>query len=306
MRKAHLLWLTVLALVLAAPVAAARAPQATAAEIEAADARLVAANVNPARSSYVERHLPFGVNCGAAADSHEFALVQEDYVTWYDGDLYAPLWVAYGLRGDALTLGPGVYARRIEAFRPDPRLPQAEAVTHQEYTNSGFSRGHMAPNADFIFGLGAMLNTYVMTNMCPQYQGFNGGIWSQLEGRARHWARERGVVYVTTGAIFDADGDGRRDPDAACWRTGRLGRIAVPTHFYKLILAQGPGGWEALAVILPHWQERPATLSAAQAFADGLRRVDQVEQITGVNFFPGMPDDQERKLEAAQPTALWP
>lgn len=306
MRSLRLL-LPLLCLIPALQIQASGAPQATKPQKDAADQALLAANAANARSGYLERHLPFGVNRSAVGASHEVTLVAEDYVTRYDRDLYVPLWVAYRLQGDSLTLGPGMTSDRIEAFRPDPRLQADQAVTYDEYKNSSdFDRGHMAPNLDFIFGLNAMLNSYVMSNMCPQYGAFNSGIWLQLEKKVRKWAGARGTIYVTTGAIFDADGDGRRDAASVCARMGTRDRVAVPTHCYKIILAKDDGRWQALVVVLSNWQKRPANLSVAQAFAKGLRSVDQVEQVTGVNFFPGMPDDQERTLEAAVPAALWP
>jgi len=177
-------------------------------------------------------------------------------------------------------------------------------VTKADYTRTGYSRGHMAPNADFVFGLIPMVNTYIMTNMCPQLQSFNGGIWSVLEGRVRDWARSRQVVWVLTGAIFDRDGDGRRDADDQAARIGPK-EVAVPTAFYKVIVAQQGGRVALLAIVLPHVDADPADLPAPQRLQAGLTTVDAIEAVTDMNLLAGLPDEEERAVEST-PEGLWP
>jgi len=285
---------------------AAPSRNATAEEKRAADQDLLAFRNSPWACAWARAvHLPWGTPVNAPGEhDNEFILHQRDYLTGYDSDLRVPVWVAYRLRAESLTPGPDVDSSRIEAFRPDPRLPTSEAVTHADYTRTGYSRGHMAPNADFVFGLIPMINTYVMTNMCPQVQAFNGGIWSYLESRVRSWARARGMVWVVTGALFDADADGRRDADDRAWRIGPKA-VAVPTGFYKIIVARQEGRVCALAITLPHVSADPAGLSAAQRLQAGVRSVDDLEAMTGMNLLAGLPDDEERRLEAT-PEGLWP
>ena len=80
------------------------------------------------------------------------------------------------------------------------------------------ARGHLAPNADFVF-YSWMDATYHFINVAPQWQSFNGrlstlikstyatfllgGNWMWFENGCRDFADERGVdLVVYTGIIF--------------------------------------------------------------------------------------------------------
>jgi endonuclease G len=99
-------------------------------------------------------------------------------------------------------------------------------------------------------------HSYYLSNIAPQWQRFNDGIWAALEARVRDWARRHGAVQVIMGPPFDRDGDRRPDQPDEAERMPPSGRVAVPTHFFKIVLRETQdGGVEALAILLPHWKE---------------------------------------------------
>lgn len=285
------------------------ARSATQAEIQRANQALWAVQKSRAlQAEALARHLPWGVPVSLPGQhDNEYLLFQRDYIINYDADLRIPLWVAYCLESAMLERGADVDDNRIEAFRADPRLAAIGllAVGPRDYAATGFDRGHMAPNADFVFGLVPMINTYIMTNMCPQYPEFNRGIWSLLESYVRRWARRYQRLWLITGAIFDSDNDGQRDPDDWARRIGPK-NVAVPTHYFKALMRRNENGQlTMLAIVLPH---SPSPLEGAakqQAIQDGITSVDYVEQLTAFNLWAGLPDSFERALER-EAAAFWP
>ena len=154
----------------------------------------------------------------------------------HDSDLRTALWVAYRLSGAEIEAGGG--KDRVNCFRKDPRMTRAETATTTDYNEPRFDQGHMANDRDLKDVLQEQVNTYIMSNMSPQEDCFNRGIWLSLEHQVRRWARAYGEVYVTSGAIFDRNGDGIRDADDEAQRMiSRNGqsRVAVPTHYYKVV-----------------------------------------------------------------------
>ena len=88
-----------------------------------------------------------------------------------------------------------------------------------------------------------MINTYMFSNMCPQYDSFNVVSGQGWNHGSENGKETKGEVYVITGAVFDKDGDGSRDADSDAdrMRTDKSNaQVAVPTHFYKIMLHERP------------------------------------------------------------------
>ena len=71
---------------------------------------------------------------------------------------------------------------RVDSFKPDPAV--ANSPTPDDYTNTGFDRGHMTPAADSSNPT-QMSDTFYMTNMTPQYPNVNRIAWKTLEEKVR-------------------------------------------------------------------------------------------------------------------------
>jgi endonuclease G len=134
-----------------------------------------------------------------------------------------PLWVGYVLTPAQLDGS----APRPSRFRQDRELSVAGA-TDRDYRHSGFSRGHLAPAADFAFSDDAIRATFLLSNAVPQTQRVNAGRWAQVEAAVRRIARQADRVYVFTGVLLEGEA-----------RAIGPGRVAVPSHTFKVICSRG-------------------------------------------------------------------
>lgn len=270
----------VLLLALAWP-SLAFAENCTAGQREAADRQLWLNTRD--RNLATEMVFPWGAPA-AAADSSQRRLVQRDYVIEYDDDLQGPVWSANVLGLKRLSGG------RIDCFRQDPRIPGAVASRPSDYNEAIFDQGHMVPNADMTFGDIPIMNTFIMSNMTPQFCQFNRGVWQILETLVRFWAEEGTPVYVLNGAVFDRDGDGVRDADAESIRMrSRNGRtnVSVPSAYFKVLAREGQDGTlQTLTVLLPHNQVDVDGQAAIDYLRGHVTTLATVERLTGSDIFP--------------------
>ncbi len=213
----------------------------------------------------------------------EQIIAHTGYTLSYNEEYELPSYVAYELTRDEV-LGGG---EREDSFREDPDVRTGSA-TLADYRGSGYDRGHMAPAADFKWSEEAMSDTFYLSNMCPQEPSFNRGIWADLEAVVRTMAYENESVYVVTGPVL-TDG-----PYEAIGRSG----VAVPKQFYKVVLDYTNPDVKAIGFVLPN----EGSEKSLQSFA---MTVDEVEAITGLDFYPALPDEEEAAIESRMSTADW-
>ena len=220
-------------------------------------------------------------------------LTKQFYVILFDTTTLVPEWVAYHLTKENLQ----GQANRKDNFRPDPDLPEGKRSELEDYKKSGFDRGHMAPAADFKRSDEAMSETFFLSNMAPQQPKLNRGIWSKLEDQVRSLAETHGSIWIFTGPLYLDSLDHRIAPKE------HIGphNVAVPTHFFKAILCEHPDGQhEMYAFVMKNQLEKlPGTSK------DYVATVRRVEELSGLNFFHRLPDDEEKLLETTPMTA-WP
>ncbi|QIP14119.1 DNA/RNA non-specific endonuclease [Spirosoma aureum] len=201
----------------------------------------------------------------------------EGYTLSYRDEYKDPEWVAYPLLDYETT---GDADRKNEQFRPDPEVRNGTALP-SDYTRSGYDRGHLAPAADFKFSQRMMRETFFMSNITPQAPEFNRGIWSDLENLIRIWARRDNGLYVVTGPVLKP----------GLPTIGKANEVSVPQKFYKVILYCNKPDIRMIGFLL----DNESSNSSLKQF---VVPVDQIEQLTGLDFFPKIPDDLERKLES--------
>lgn len=246
-------------------------------------------------------HLPWGRPVPPAGASNERMLHQLEYLIWYDDDLFTLVWTAHRLSSEDAA----AERDRVECFRRDLRLVDDVASICEDYEEPLFDRGHMVPSGDMRRSEAAMINTYVLSNMAPQLPGFNRGIWARLEDRVRDWAQVRGEVFIITGSIFDRDGDGTRDADEDAFRVGPLGYVAIPTHFYKIVMHREASGFiNTITILIPHRSSFPSNTN--NYLRQRIRTIDQIEVLTGIDFFPDLPPQVENAVESFRAQNLWP
>ena len=206
-------------------------------------------------------------------------------LSWNEQYLVAD-WVAYELT--AAELDTQEYSRS-EDFRPDENVRKSSQLT--DYKNSGYSRGHLAPAQDFKWSENAMSETFYLTNMVPQTQNYNGGIWLRAENATRDAARITGVVYVVTGPVL-TDGP---------FETIGENKVAIPKQCYKaLLVIDGDGNVHTIAISIPQNAGKKESLSKY------VMSVDALEELTGLDFFYELEDSVEDAAEATYDINYWP
>ena len=205
------------------------------------------------------------------------------YTLSYNEENEVASWVAYELTRNEV-LGT---SERADDFREDPMVITGSA-TLSDYRSSGYDRGHLAPAADFKWSDDAMSDTFYMSNMTPQEPSFNRGIWADLEAVVRTFAYDNGIVYVVTGPVL-TDGP---------YETIGENEVSVPKRFYKVFLDYTGPETKAIGFVLPNEGSDRALQSYALS-------VDDVEEITDIDFYPALPDEDEERLESTFRTSDW-
>lgn len=238
----------------------------------------------------IKQHLPFGAHIGRHASqggpTNEKLLVQTGYVMLHDGDLRTALWTAHKLTHDDVVRGED--KDRVKCFRRDKRLPAEHAAIKEDYEEPIFDRGHMAPDRDLRDDLVQQLNSYVLSNIAPQYGRFNSGIWNNLEKLGRDWAKVHETVYVTSGALFDFNKRDERDRDEKAARMGsrhQTARVAIASHFYKVFLRKCENQWCSIAFILEH-HNGPRGGDTRQRLQEAIKPLACIEGPAEITFHP--------------------
>ena len=191
-------------------------------------------------------------------------------------------WVGYELTREE-TDG---HVERTDWFEEDPQV-QGVRVRHSDYTNSGFDRGHMAPAGDMKWNKEAMVASFYMSNICPQVHALNAGVWNTLENRARSWATQDSAIIIVSGPIVPAQ-----------HMTIGRNRVAVPTHFYKIIASPYGHSPRGIAFVMPN----EATDAPLYTYTVS---IDSVEKLTGIDFLYNLPDSLENFIENNIDLSSW-
>ena len=204
-------------------------------------------------------------------------LVRKGYITSYNKETRLPNWVAWRITAETAD---GQW-QRLKQYHEDEDVPEPRA-TPDDYRGCGkmgLSRGHMCPAADNKWDRQAIYEANALTNICPQNRSMNSGVWNSVEMDCRKWAREYGEVYVVCGPLL-LRGEHQR---IGC------NSVVVPEAFFKVVLCLTGKPW-AFGIIVRN--------------NDGTRKrdlyyntIDQVERVTGYDFFSSLPDSLEDAVE---------
>lgn len=207
----------------------------------------------------------------------EQILKRTGYVVSYNKQTRIPNWVAWHLTAAHVE---GRVQRENYAFHEDMEV-KAPRATDNDYYNSRFDRGHMCPAGDNKWSAKAMEETFLFTNICPQNHALNKEGWNDLEIACRRWAKKYGDLYIVCGPILG------NEP----YKTIGRNKVVVPESFFKVILAMKPEPKAIAFVYENHGHNNPKMFKNATT-------VDEVERLTGINFFPQLDDVTEDRVEA--------
>ena len=145
------------------------------------------------------------------ANASEKVIEHVGYTVSFNTKHNIPNWVAYDLTSEEVA---GV-TPRAKHFEPDPQI--IGCPTTDDYKNSGYDRGHMAPAGDMKWSEQAMNESFYLSNICPQNHNLNGGDWKALEEHLRTYHQ-----------------------------------ITVPDAFFKVVLRKKGDSWSAIGFMMPN------------------------------------------------------
>ena len=158
----------------------------------------------------------------------------------------------------------------------------------RDYSRSGYDRGHMCPAGEQKWSNEAMNHSFVMANICPQKHELNTGAWKTLEDKERVWAKRDSAIVIVAGPIYD-----KSDKE-----TIGKNKVRVPSAFFKVLLAPYADPIRAIGFVYPNMR----CDGNMQAYAVS---VDDVEKMTGLDFFAALPDEIENDIESVVPFRDW-
>ena len=177
----------------------------------------------------------------------------------------------------------------------DPVLEEKGLYLDRDYFyRSGFDHGHVCPSADRQYSYEANKQTFYLSNMQPQYNKFNAGIWEKLESKIRKWTprNNEDTLYVCKGGTID-------DEENIIKRIS--GKLIAPKYFFCALLLKNAMGYRAIGF----WMENENIDRSNDKLKIYAKSIDELEKITGIDFFCNLPDNIEDKVEASVSTSAW-
>ena len=223
-----------------------------------------------------------------------YAGEKRNYTVFYDTEMLAPLWTAYPLNSSHMSGG------RTGEWSYNPSISEAHQIKVCEgsYTpSSNYARGHMCPNGSRNSDETMQQQTFYVTNQVPQiHNGFNNGIWKNLESAVQTLGKNE-EIFVTTGVSFRK---GNETPQIQHISPAKHPeqQVPIPPYFYKLVLrVKYVAASVTDASCTAFWFEHKA-YESGDNFDNYRKSVDQVEEWTGFDFFVNLPDEIENAAEA--------
>jgi len=164
------------------------------------------------------------------------------------------------------------------------------------FWNSGYDHGHICPSADRQYSKEANRQTFFLTNMQPQRNVFNAGIWAEMEQQVRNWNRNnfRDTLYVCKGGTID-----KSDQISRTLTNG----LIVPKYFFMALLCKNSQGYKALGFWIEHKDKDDYQRDAMGNYtlSPYVVNIRELETLTGIDFFCNLDDETEEHVETLNP-----
>ena len=245
-----------------------------------------------------------------------------NYSFCYDTRRHNPIWVAFPMHS--------IYAEGSGRTTPDPWMQYPDMSVNQQsviwditgdgqhqywtYTSAimqvryYWGRGHLCMSSSRP-GAGKEINlqTFYPVNVAPQ--AASPSVFPTIWGKTESLHYQNGTqvcadtLYVVAGCYYDNDNNIEYD---ACYGTDRCSfskACIVPTHQYKLFLRTRSGNTgkpvqecEASELkAIGFWFDSVPDDGASTNLADYAMSVADIEDITGITFFPDIPASVKRQ-----------
>ena len=217
--------------------------------------------------------------------------------------------------------------RVTNTFSPDENVPTAYQVAHNEYTTGKyttsctnldgsnmtlFARGHICASEDRQTTEAQNYHTFITSNIHPQYQAHNAGLWQRMESKVQSWGYNnnfRDTLYICKGAtIADVTLNGTTTTGTISksevynlFGVNITGTLTIPRYWYMAVLRLKNGQYEAMA----YWTEQINSSCSSTTLQSCMITIDELEQRTGIDFFCNLPDDIEEEVESSLNTSIW-
>lgn len=234
----------------------------------------------------------------------EHPLFRNRTVVSYNAKNKTANWVAERINRYTLAEGDDTDRKKAGFKTEKEEIAPEFRASLSDYKGSGYDRGHLAAAANHKASQEDLQETFMLANISPQVgSGFNQSFWKGLEKSVREWGSGDDEVYVVTGPAYLSE-DGGKSSQVSYEVIGE-NQVAVPTHFFKVMLAERPtesGGTEVRtqAFLVPNKKIRKD--ARTERF---LVSIDDLEKKTGLDFFNRLPDKLENELEAEIPSKVW-
>lgn len=254
-------------------------------------------DIDPRKTKWME--LPAMDNADYGYYSHSFSMKNEIYrnysFAWSQKDLVS-VWIAYPLNKTYTNK----VVDRTDAWSYDPILGPDLSSAPFSYYAGDYARGHQLPSGDRLCCREANEQTFYGTNIIPQLNEHNEGIWQSIENHVRDVANASDTTYVVTGCVVEGSEILTEDSDGKT--------ITVPVALFKAVLryksGDASGAWTGAAFYTEHKNYG----SAGTDIKAVAMTIDELEERTGLDFFVNLPDkigaDDAAAVESQDPTAL--
>lgn len=223
------------------------------------------------------------------------------YELEYDKNKLHSRWVAFRFDGNTRSKTTGRSDK--EPFADDPSIDANYRIGRNGF-GWGYDRGHLCASADRLYNVEANEQTFYMTNMSPQLTSFNQGYWVTLEGLIQKLGRNKtfsDTLYVVKGGTIKDN----QIIDYVKRSNGK--RVAIPKYYYMALLKVKNGVYSSIAFWMEHKEygydyQHKAPLSK---IAKNAISVNKLEKLTGIDFFPNLPDTNEELVESTCDKSAW-
>jgi len=215
------------------------------------------------------------------------------YSLEYDCSKKHARWVAFRFDNQTGQKNTG----RNEDFGPDPSVPNQYQRVQSDFGAKGYDRGHICASEDRVYSVDANLQTFYYTNMSPQRNSFNAGIWVNLEQKVQNWGRSnsfRDTLYVAKGGTID------KENQILTYINGDRSK-PVPKYYFMALLCRKNDQFKAIGF----WFEHKTYPTPYNVIEQSLT-IDELEERTGLDFFHNLPDKLEQAVESQISQSAWP
>ncbi len=213
----------------------------------------------------------------------------------YDQNCHLPKWVMHIIMPDIAYGNVG----RTDNFREDPKVPGGTAVDVDFYNpeleayyaddaHEGMDRGHLAPSNDFRWNKKALDESYMFSNIAPQYASFNRKKWAELEMFLRNYVLEHKTkLFVLT--IPYVEEEHEIIPYS-------INEVCIPSAFIKI--AFDVKNEKGIAFYLPH----APTQEALESY---VHSIDEMESLLGIDVAHALDIELQEKIESQTKFTDW-